>query len=95
VEFQFGLIVAGCCVDISGVLLQRNNGSVGNEDVSEVFETPVQFGSSGAEVLDNCRLGTACFRPHSHRYRNHVSPACCDYKFSISLLSGGSSLVSA
>jgi hypothetical protein len=53
VEFQFGLIVAGCCVDISGVLVQRNDGCVGDEDVSKAFETSVQVGSSGVEILDS------------------------------------------
>jgi hypothetical protein len=33
-------------------LVQRNDGSVGNEDVSKSFETSVQLGSSGIEILD-------------------------------------------
>ncbi|ELY36168.1 hypothetical protein C498_02855, partial [Haloferax volcanii DS2] len=51
-ELQFGLIFAGCCVDISGVLIQRNDGCVSNEDVSKAFETSVQVCSSGIEILD-------------------------------------------
>jgi len=52
VELQFGLIVASCCVDIGGVLVQRDDGSVSDENVSKAFETAVQVGSSGVEILD-------------------------------------------
>jgi hypothetical protein len=51
-ELQFSLVVASCCVDIGGVLVQRDDSSVSDEDVSKSFETAVQVGSTGIEILD-------------------------------------------
>ena len=51
-EFQSGLIVTGCCVGISGVFVQRDDGGVGDEDVSNPFETSVEVCTSCIEILD-------------------------------------------
>ena len=51
-ELQSGLILTGCCVDIGGILVQRDDGCVSAEDVSKSVETSVQVGSSGIEILD-------------------------------------------
>ena len=50
-EFQPGLILAGCCVDIDGIFVQGDDGTIGNENVSKAFETAVQISSSGIEIL--------------------------------------------
>jgi len=46
------LVVAGFCVNIDGVLVQRDDGCVSDEDVSKAFETTVEVGSSGIEIID-------------------------------------------
>lgn len=52
-EFQPSLIRAGCCIDISGVFVQRDNGRGGNKGVSKAFDTSVQVDSSGIEIVDD------------------------------------------
>ena len=51
-EFQPSLILAGRCVDIGGIFVQIDDGTVDNENVSKSFETAVQVGSAGIEILD-------------------------------------------
>jgi len=52
-KFQLGLVVASCCVDIGGVLVQRDDGCVSDEDVSKAFEVAVQGPPSSIEILDS------------------------------------------
>ena len=53
VEFQSGLVVTGCCVDISSVFVQRNDGGISDQDVSKPFETSVEVISTCVEILDS------------------------------------------
>ena len=52
-ELQSGLIVTSRCVDILGVVVQRDERRVGDENVSKVFETPSKIVSSGIKILDS------------------------------------------
>ena len=51
-EFQPSLTLAGRCVNIGGIFVQIDDGSVGDENVSKSVKTAVQVGSAGVEILD-------------------------------------------
>ena len=87
-ELQFSLVFANCCVDISGVLVQRNDSRVGNKDVSKAFETSVQLDSSGIEILNGVieNLSKECnearFKPLvERRLREFVAVSHLDVAF--------------
>ena len=69
------------------------DGVLSAADVKEAAADVIQQLPRGG-IEGSSRSGTACFRPHSHSYRNHESPACRDSRFGIPPLSSDSSLVS-